>query len=284
MLTGWLIYSKQDIKRNKSYIEWFIEEAEKQQVKLTLLVRENMQVGLQEGKIYLTYQNENVSLPDFAVVRTVEPLLNMHLESLGLRVFNPFEVSDLCNHKMKTYYAMTKLNVPIMNTMMVKRNHLTEIPPSPYPFVIKESTGRGGGQVHFIEKEEDWKEIYNNFTTEDLVLQNTDVQKGKDLRVFVIGKEIISAVLRVNEGSFHANYSLGGSARKYELNDDEKQLINKIVQAYPFDLVGIDFLVGYDGQLIFNEIEDVVGSRILSAVTNINLLEKYVSYIKEQLT
>lgn len=281
MLKGWLIYNKKDKKRNKSYISWFMEEAEKQNIDLVFILREKLQVGIVANSYYITYEGKQLPLPDFAVVRTVEPLLNKHLELLGLKVFNSYEVSLLCNHKMNTYYAMKKLNVPIMDTFTVKREHLTDLLPYQTPFVIKEATGRGGSQVHFIQSESDWIKARLKFTTEDLVIQSTKVQHGKDLRVFVLGKKIVYAVLRENKDSFHANYSLGGTARPYKLSQEEEQLISKIISAYDFDLVGIDFLINYDGNLILNEIEDVVGSRILSLVSDINLLEKYVSHIKK---
>lgn len=53
-------------------------------------------------------------------------------------------------------------------------------------------------------------------------MQPTAVQMGKDLRVFVVGKEIIGAVLRESTTDFRANFTLGGDARLYSLNDSEE--------------------------------------------------------------
>lgn len=283
MAFGWLIYAKKDVNRNKSYIEWFTQEAKKQNIKLQLILREDLQIGIVKQKLYLAYKGKVGTLPDFAVIRTVEPLLNKQLEKLGIPCFNSYEISALCNHKMKTYLAMKELNIPMMDTLMLRRDHLLDQVPMEFPFVIKESTGRGGEQVYYIENDMMWKNAFQKFKTEDLVLQSTNVQKGKDLRVFVIGKEIIQAVLRENEGKFRANYSLGGKAIPYHLSSKERQLVQKIIDAYDFDLVGIDFLIDYDGRLIFNEIEDVVGSRILSAVSDVNLLEKYIKHIQTKI-
>src|SRR5699024_246313 len=93
------------------------------------------------------------------------------------------------------------------------------------------------------------------------IIQSTQhIQFGKDLRVFVIGKTIIAAVLRENDKDFRANYTRGGTAKLYQLNYNETILIQKIINLFEFDYVGIDFLINKTGQLIFNEIEDVVGS------------------------
>lgn len=69
----------------------------------------------------------------------------------------------------------------------------------------------------------------------------------------------------------------------YTLNKTEIRTIQKIIDAYDFGLVGIDFMFTEDGKLIFNEIEDAVGSRTLSMLTDINILEAYISYIKEKI-
>ena len=52
---------------------------------------------------------------------------------------------------------------------------------------------------------------------------------------------------------------------------------------FDFGLVGIDFIVGNDGELIFNEIEDVVGSRMLYAVSDISVVPLYLDYIQARL-
>lgn len=113
----------------------------------------------------------------------------------------------------------------------------------------------------------------------DLVVQPRIGSKNQDMRVYVIGKEIIAAVLRTAKEGFKSNFSLGGEVRLYELNEEEKTLVNLIINKFDFGLVGIDFIIGDDGELIFNEIEDVVGSRMLYKCSDINIVERYLKYI-----
>ncbi|HLR69910.1 MAG TPA: hypothetical protein VK085_00585, partial [Pseudogracilibacillus sp.] len=129
----------------------------------------------------------------------------------------------------------------------------------------------------------DWRLCYPTLNTTDLVIQSTQVQPGKDVRVFIVGKEIVGAVLRENKDDFRANFKLGGTATWYPLHSEQIKMINKIIHHFDFAMVGIDFLIGPDDEFLFNEIEDVVGSRILSAVSDINILEKYVAHIKSKL-
>lgn len=280
-MIGWIIYDQEDALRNKSYIAWFIDEAKKQGLDLKLILRETLTVGVNEEGILIQVKGEFIALPQFVVVRTIEPIIQRIFESLHIPTFNSAEVSELANHKSKTYLAMKNLGIPLLPTLFIKRSSLPVTAPLPFPFVIKEARGRSGKQVYLIESMEDYHQTLPKINSKDLVFQSAKVQRGKDVRVFVIGKEIIAAVLRSNERDFRANFTLGGDAEVYELNVKEREIVEKIINHYSFGLVGIDFLIGEDGQFLFNEIEDVVGSRILSATTNINLLEKYVSFIKD---
>ena len=46
-------------------------------------------------------------------------------------------------------------------------------------------------------------------------------------------------------------------------------------------MVGIDFIFDEHGHFLFNEIEDVVGSRTLSALSEINIVREYLKFIKD---
>jgi gamma-F420-2:alpha-L-glutamate ligase len=280
---GWLIYSKKDALENSSYIDWFIEEARLQDLNLTLVLREDLTIGLFNNEHTVQLHQKQVTLPQFAVVRTIEPLLSLHLEKCGIKVFNSSEISHICNHKSLTHLELNKLNIPMVDMIFMKKENLSAAPPMDFPFAVKEATGRSGKQVYFIQTSKDWEQCYQKLSATDLVIQSTQVQVGKDIRVFIVGKEIIGAVLRESNHDFRANFKLGGTATWYPLHSEQIKMIHKIIHHFDFDMVGIDFLIGLDGEFLFNEIEDVVGSRILSAVSDINILEKYVAHIKFQL-
>ncbi|WP_010099011.1 ATP-grasp domain-containing protein [Ornithinibacillus scapharcae] len=283
MTTGWLIYSKKDAIENNSYIEWFIEEASKQHLQLELILRESLSVGIIRNQPCVLLEGKSVKLPNFSIVRTVEPLLNKQLEELGMQVFNSSRISEICNNKAKTYIEVMKLGIPMVDTLFMNGVNFMEHPPLPFPFVLKDVMGRGGSQVYYIESEQQWNSFRLENQIYQVVLQNTNVKLGKDLRVFVVGKEIIGAVLRESNSDFRANFKLGGTASLYLLNRSEETLIQKIIDHFDFGMVGIDFLIGHNGELLFNEIEDVVGSRTLSAVSSVNILEKYITHIKTKM-
>lgn len=281
MHNGWLIYSKADAKKNKSFIDWFIEEAQQKDIALRLILREDLTIGIKNNKRTIYLRNKATKPPKLAIVRTIEPLLNLHLEACGSLVFNSSAISRICNNKALTHHYITDLCIPMVDTFFIRRENVQRaISPMSYPFVVKEVTGRGGKQVYFINSKQDWLDCVSVIST-DIIIQACNVQRGKDIRVFVVGLQIIGAVVRESKSDFRANFTLGGSARLYELNEKERATVNKIIAHFDFGMVGIDFLLGLDGELLFNEIEDVVGSRTWSKLSDINIVEKYVTYIKE---
>ncbi|ASN05095.1 ATP-grasp domain-containing protein [Virgibacillus necropolis] len=281
---GWLIYSQLDAEDNSSYINWFLEEAELQSLDLKLAIRENLAIGIIDDKRTILLNNKPIAPPDFAVVRTIDPFLSLHLESMGIRVFNSSSIAQICNNKELTHHYVHGLGVPMVDTIFANSNQLPNLQVLEFPFVIKESTGRGGKQVFLIENEKDWQDSLPNLTSKTSIMQTCNVKHGKDLRVFVVGNEIVGAVLRENSRDFRANFKLGGSASLYSLSKEEVKLVQTIIEHFQFDMVGIDFLFSKDQKLLFNEIEDVVGSRTLSAVSDSNLLQKYNAYIRSQLS
>ena len=69
----------------------------------------------------------------------------------------------------------------------------------------------------------------------------------------------------------------------YSLTADEQELVQKIIDLFNFDMVGIDFILDDNGNLVFNEIEDVVGARMLYQCSDIDIVKEYLSYISKKI-
>lgn len=288
-MTGWLIYSKKDAKKNAAYIGFYMEEAQKRGIEITLIYRDELEFGVLGGKYYITYLGNSITLPSFAICRTIYPLLSRHLECMGIPVFNNGKVAEICNDKAKTYQYVVQAGIPIIDTSFVKNNKIRDaLPKIKRPTVVKAVDGHGGSQVFLINEEDlnisgNIDDIICKMDGSDIVLQPLTGKRNSDLRVYVIGREIIAAVLRTADTGFRSNYSLGGQVCLYKLTDNEKSIVEKIIKLFDFGMVGIDFLLGDDGELIFNEIEDVVGARMLYSCSDINLVGLYLDFIIKQI-
>ena len=293
-MTAWIIYYRDGADYNRQYIQFYIEEGRKLDIDVKLVLIEELEFGVRENNWFLTYRGEAVEKPDFAICRAIYPLLSRQLEWMGIPVFNNAKVSEICNDKARTYQYLAKTGIPMIDTAFYRNSQLrTVVSKVINPTVIKAVDGHGGSQVYLIENgtrnqpaepTDDKENILCGMQGSDVVVQPLTGNRHQDLRVYVIGKEIIAAVLRTAKEGFKSNFSLGGEVRLYDLSLDETRMVQRIIQEFEFGLVGIDFLIGDNGELIFNEIEDVVGSRMLYQCSDINIVQRYLRYMKDKVT
>lgn len=282
--TGWLIYNKEMANINSGFISWFIKEALLLHAELKLVIKEDLHYGVTSDQLSLFHKGEAVSMPNFVIMRNNDSLLTEQLERLGTTVFNNSFVSQISNHKGRTHQFLAGKGIPMLDTVFVSRDEFCpdyDLLPFPYPVVIKEVAGRGGNQVYAAACHEELAEILEKVQAKELIIQRMGDVPGRDVRVFVIGGEIIAAILRSSDQDFRANFSLGGSAQLFELNKAQRNLVESVITAFNGELgfVGIDFLFAKDDSFIFNEIEDVAGSRTLSANSDVFVVRLYLEHI-----
>ncbi len=290
-MLGWIIYHRENALYNQQYIRFYLEEGAKQGIDFRLLLVEDLEFGVQDGQWFIIHQKEILPKPDFVICRAIYPLLNKQLEYMWIPVFNNSFVSEICNDKAKTYQYLAQAGIKMVDSRFYRKSMLREvIEQIETPTVIKSVDGHGGKQVFLLPgkpqllSSEYKEEIIRKLSGSDVVVQPLTGTKNQDLRVYVIGKDIIAAVLRTAKEGFRSNFSLGGEVGLYTLKEAEIELVNKIINLFDFGLVGIDFIIGDEGELIFNEIEDVVGSRMLYQCSDINIVEKYLSFIKNRVS
>jgi ribosomal protein S6--L-glutamate ligase/gamma-F420-2:alpha-L-glutamate ligase len=197
----------------------------------------------------------------FVINRTNDYKIAQKFEKQGIRVFNPSKFSRLANDKQFCYDFMQKNGIAIMPTRYKN-----------VPFVKKPIDGHGGAGVVMCQNISEYDE--------NCVCQKPASDLGKDLRVWVVGNQIITSILRVNKNDFRSNYCLGGDAIPYNLSSEETALINKIIALVNGDYYGIDFVFD-GGKIVFNELEDTVGARMVYDKTDIDILKIYCEHIKK---
>lgn len=262
-MTGWVIYYREDLDKNQRFIQFIKEGFAEHNIDIKVVV-------LKEEGI------EREVMPDFVINRSRDSHVAAFFEQKNIRVFNSCKVTDIANDKEKTYHYLEGV-VPFMPLLIADdAERIME------PYIIKSCSGHGGSQVFLVENASQKDAAIKAMDGGRFIMQKCCSDLGKDVRVYVIGNEIIQAMERTSTESFKSNYSLGGSARPYALNEKEVEMVRRILEKLPLDYGGIDFIF-HDGQAVFNEIEDAVGARMIYENTNIHIVKMFVEYIVEEL-
>ncbi|WP_391116192.1 ATP-grasp domain-containing protein [Psychrobacillus sp. L3] len=264
-MKGLLIYELKEIERNSSFIERLIIAAERFGHTLTVI----------------DDQNSSIPEADFIFFRARNPKLSKQLEEHNLPMFNRAEVNVIANDKYKAIQLVQLLGIPSVPTRKIKT--ISDI--CDYPIVLKTVDGHGGTQVELIQSEEQAKVFFEEHLSKTIIAQTYIETKATDVRVFMLGTEVIGAVKRIGVAdSFKSNFTLGGTVEAYSLNSQQLADVEKIATALKSDYIGIDFLLLPDGNWLFNEIEDPVGARSYYATTKKDIAIPIMDYINKKIT
>lgn len=217
-------------------------------------------------------------LPDIVVNRSADSEMAARLEEEGTRVWNNAEISRICNDKYLTYRTMEEAGVASIPNRLVTAKDIETIS-GPFPAVLKSRDGHGGTEVFLVRDRKDLIEAFTAIGKPTAVFQRAASDLGKDLRVYVLGKEIIAAMFRHSETDFRSNFCLGGHAERCETIPPEiVRQVDRITERFRFGLAGIDFIFDR-GKPVFNEIEDAVGTRMLYAKTDLDIAVSLAEYV-----
>ena len=231
--------------------------------------------------------------PDFAIFWDKDIYLAERLEENGIRLFNRSCAVNLCDNKVLMYQELAKNNIRIPRTFIAPKTFeglnynnrsfvdgvVKEIG---LPIVIKEAYGSFGKQVYLANSSEEANLIINRIGFKDFLMQEFIASsKGRDIRINVVGDQVIASMLRENKNDFRSNISNGGNGTAYEPNKEYSDLAIKAAKALGLDFAGVDVMFGEDGPIICEINSNPQFASTLKA-TGINLADSIVEYILRQ--
>jgi RimK family alpha-L-glutamate ligase len=106
-------------------------------------------------------------------------------------------------------------------------------------------------------------------------LQRVVEHEGRDLRVFVVGGQVLAAVERRSDG-WRTNLSRGGTARPIRLPEAWTKLALRAAAAVGAEYSGVDLLPGPGGAVYVLEVNGIPGWRGLQEATGVDVADAII--------
>jgi RimK family alpha-L-glutamate ligase len=230
---------------------------------------------------------------DAILVRTMPPgsleqvVFRMDLlhraQARGLAVLNPPRAVETCVDKYlaAAYLEAAGLRVPPTVACQHADAALEAFETLGGDVVVKPLFGsEGRGMVRVSDPEMAWRTFRTLERTQSvLYLQQFIRHPGWDLRVFVLGGRVLTAMRRYGNGDWRTNVAQGGRGEGVRLTADEEQLALGAAAALGADMAGVDLMPGPRDEWYVLEVNAVPGWRALTPVTGIDVAAAVIDFL-----
>lgn len=278
MTTIWLVYEAENILRNQFFIDRWLHHGQALGVNICLVTTAELTYGIRNNRPWLAHA-DGLPLPEACVMRLNQPLLSSHLEAMGIPCFNNSHLAHICNDKRLTHQMLAPM-VPSMDTVFLTRGD--EPLPFPYPVVVKDALSCGGRGVWLARDEAELQTTLTKIPPGQALAQAMTDTPGRDVRAYVLFGQVIAVMMRVSHTDFRSNIGQGGTAQPFQLSPEDMRMVQDIIARFDVGLIGVDFLFN-QGRLVFNEVEDAVGTRMLYEQGQMDVVALYLNGILQRL-
>ena len=204
------------------------------------------------------------------------------LETAGVRVVNPPKVIERTVDKYYTSWLLEHAGLPTPRTIVTERfeDAVAAFDELGGDVVVKPIFGsEGRGMVRVSDPDT----AYRVFRALELggyvyYLQEFVSHGHRDIRVFVIGDQVVAAMTRLGEG-WKTNVSQGAHARPLELTERVREMALHAVKVLGADYAGVDILPLEDGEYMVIEVNGIPGWRGLLEATGFDAADRLVDFV-----
>ena len=241
----------------------------------------------------LPRQRESLAGFDAVIVRTMPPgsleqvVFRMDLlhrcRARGVRVLNPPRALEVCVDK---YLACAKLDaagLPVPPTVVCQDSEaaMAAFAELGGDVVVKPLFGaEGRGMMRVTDGELAWRTFRALERLQAvLYVQQFVDHPGWDVRAFVLGGRVLTAMRRHARGDWRTNVAQGGRAEPTRLSPEEEKLALAAAQAVGAPVAGVDLLPRPGGGYYVLEVNAVPGWRALAPATGVDVAVEVVRYL-----
>ena len=107
--------------------------------------------------------------------------------------------------------------------------------------------------------------------------------KGRDVRIYVVGNQVVTAMERHNRNDFRANITNGGTMSPYEPTKAQKEMAIHVCQELELDFAGVDILFGEKEEPVLCEVNSNAHFKNVFDCTGVNVADCIMEYIKKKI-
>ena len=289
-MTLWLLIKNVTFAGGGYVKRRLVEEAIQRRIRMLLINPNRVELLLSDtGVASAVYMGEAIALPDAVIPRVGANVdyfglaVMRQLESLGVKVFNPSASIEISRDKMYTHQVLAAAGIPIPKSV------LSRWPFDPlyierhfgYPVILKSTSGSKGDAVWKIDSRQELTEVIAKLdTSRPLIFQEfLSDTKGRDLRCFVVGGEVVAAMMRIASTGFKANVHQGGSVMNVVVGSALSSLAVDTARLCLLDISGVDVLLDSASYKIC-EVNSSPGFQGLEKASEVNVAAKVVEYVE----
>ena len=151
---------------------------------------------------------------------------------------------------------------------------------TPPPLILKLLSGTQGIGVMKVEKVSDIGPIIDTLVElkQLILIQSYISNPGEDIRMFVVGQEVVGAMVRkAGPTEWRSNIHLGGKGVLYLQTEAEAEMAVKAAKAVGVEIAGVDMIMSKDGPY-FIEVNASPGFKGLMKATDVDVPGRIIDY------
>ena len=270
------------------------EAAEQRGHQVKVLNTLRFAIDLDRGNPDLYYRQQQLDTYD-----AVLPRIGASITYFGTAVVRQFQEMDVfcantahgilnSRDKLRSLQILSRHSIGLPRTSFVrdKKDVLPAIQRvGGAPVIIKLIEGTQGIGVllaESVKQAESIIELLQSQKQNVLIQKFVKESKGRDIRAFVVGDQVVAAMRRVAQGQeFRSNVHRGGVAEPVELSEEYRETAVRCTQIMGLRVAGVDMLEGKDGPQIM-EVNSSPGLEGIESCTNLDIAGAVVDYIAAQ--
>jgi ribosomal protein S6--L-glutamate ligase len=240
-----------------------------------------------------TVLHQGKPLEGFALV---VPRISTNITEYGLAVLHHFEIQGIpvlngalavmrARDKLRCLQILSKRGVDVPKTMLIRNPRSLEASVARVegpPVILKLLQGTQGVGVMLAESVKSAESVLDTLwgLGQNIIVQKFVAEsRGKDIRAFVVGNEVVAAMRRrAQEGEFRSNIHRGGTGERVRrLPESYHRTAVRAAKILGLKVAGVDILEGAQGPLVM-EVNASPGLEGIEATTGVDIAGRIADF------